>query len=143
MKRLLTIVILLISFSSFAQDYPYAKVLKEKSADAYNVLKEMAKEKWENDYSMMLYEIDKQSEALMLLLVKVNDMPEDFNIFLNAVTKWAPKGSNDYNGDVLNKVSMAFKREESGIRELSLLKTDWVMVKYEYEKQTLAKRQLD
>lgn len=93
-----------------------SRALKENMPETYQAIKAYAINQWENDHSMILYEINKQSEAF----VEVSNLSqENPAIFSNAVVQW---GENITNENLLKNSTI-----------------DWSMVLYEMKKQIQAK----
>ncbi len=96
-----------------------------------NTLKKHAMENWSSDYSMVVYEINKQSDSLITL---INDYKTDYySIVIDAILRWSIDGYENFNIEELRTLSV-FNLE--GLIELHC---DWSMVKYEYNKQVKAK----
>ncbi len=94
-------------------------------------IKKYALEKWKEDYDMVVYEINKQCDAIFELIEEFKS--ENTNILFRASIKWSYEG----------KLNLNTKRWE-GITKCDLpnllqLECDWTMVLYEYKKQVKAK----
>ena len=134
MKRVfLVLTILLVSFLVQAKGLnSNASYIKKNYPDEYeNSLKKHALEKWNDDYEMVVYEINNQADALVEL---IENFKSDYtNIAFKAIQKWSIDG-------FINTNITIFKEFKTfGLKELIRLHCDWGMVKYEYENQIEAK----
>lgn len=93
-----------------------SQALKNEFPDTYEAIKEFALSKWDEDHSMILYEINKQSDAFIKVFEYAGD---NKRIFVNAVEKW---GENVTPDNMLRNSTV-----------------DWNMVLYEMNKQIEAK----
>jgi hypothetical protein len=94
-------------------------------------IKKYALLKWEDDFSMVVYEINKQSDAL-------TDLVEEFeskntNILYKAVIKWSHDTKSEGNIKKWNAIT------KCDLASLLKFECDWSMVLYEYQKQVKAK----
>lgn len=128
-------IFLLISFNLFAGGLNnYAEFIKQKDITAYEkTIKKHAVEKWGDDHQMVVYTINQQCEAFMVLVQK-NDIGDNYEIFIKALMKWAIDGYYDYNYEYIQKP----KKDGLPLLELHC---DWQMVLYTYENQLSAKNQ--
>jgi len=101
------------------------------SSDYDATLKKYALNKWGNDFSMVVYEINKQADALFQLIEEFKS--ENTNIAFGAIQKWSREGYPSSNTKLFKKM------DTFGLKELLKLHCDWSMVKYEYDKQVEAK----
>jgi len=108
------------------------RYIKNNYPDAYEkTIKKYALGKWETDYSMVVYEINKQSDALMGL---INEFESDnTNIAFQAIQKWSIDGYKSSNIEKFRSI------DTFDLKSLVKLHCDWSMVKYEYDKQVKAK----
>lgn len=90
--------------------------------------------KWKDDYSMIIYEIDNQSNALIELISIFKS--ENTRIVLNAIKKWSFEEYKERNILIINQL------KTFSIEGLMSLHCDWVMVLYEYNLQVQAKSDL-
>jgi len=117
-----------------------------------NKIKENAKEKWEDDYRMQKYEVNKQTEAFeqMITITVQNDDVE--TILTNAFSEWG----NDF-----NMVRYEYNKQMKAYNEIASLnlesdnekkilsramekwKNDFNMVMYEFDKQIKASNSLN
>lgn len=110
-----------------------AKMIKEKFNYEYeNNFKSFAVKEWKDDFAMVVYEINRQSDSYFEMMNKLKS--EHSTIFFNALNEWAREG---YKEDNLRKIREEFKA--SSINNFIKLKVDWSMVKYEYDRQVKAK----
>ena len=110
-----------------------AKMIKEKFNYEYeNNFKSFAIKEWKDDFAMVVYEINRQSDSYFEMINKLKS--EHSTIFFNALNEWAREG---YKEDNLRKIREEFK--PSSINNFIKLKVDWSMVKYEYDRQVKAK----
>ena len=98
MKKLLIIIALLFTAVSHGQLNAEAQYLKSKEAtqEAYQNIEKFAKDKWGRDYKMVVYEVNKQSKALLkilLIITQNDDGSPEHEVLGDAMRKW--KG--DYN----------------------------------------------
>ncbi len=121
-----TLILLLLPFSVFAQLDEYGEHFKTNLPASYEVIKTHAVEKWGDDYTMVIYQINKQSKACYELFQVFEK--DHTKILWNAIIRWSYEGYKDYNTDLMNKGG-----------DLLTLRVDWVMVKYDYDKQVKAK----
>jgi hypothetical protein len=134
MKKLFTtiFVIFLFSFNSFSQELEEnALRIKQDFNSGYeNTIKKYALIKWKDEFSMVVYEINKQSDALTNLIEKFKS--KNTTILYKAIIKWSQPlktEANHKNWKELSSIDLA-----------SMLKfhTDWTMVEYEYDKESKA-----
>lgn len=127
MKKLLLILFLSFSTFTFSQELNNnATFLKQGMPETYEAIKQFSEEKWETDYSMILHEINKQSDAFKELMEISALERSDFDeIFIRALVKWTE------NPKTLEKGDMAAKFQNPN--------TDWSMVVHEMKKQIKAK----
>lgn len=102
------------------------------SSDYEATLKKYALNEWGNDFSMVVYEINKQADALFQLIDEFKS--ENTNVAFGAIQKWSREGYLNSN------ISLFKKMDTFGLKELLKLHCDWSMVKYEYDKQVEAKK---
>lgn len=100
-----------------------------------STIKKYALLKWEDDFSMVVYEINKQSDAL-------TDIVEEFeskntNILYKAVIKWSHDGKSEGNIKKWNAIT------KCDLASLLKFECDWTMVLYEYQKQVKAKSEFN
>jgi hypothetical protein len=137
MKKLIFAILLNMFFLNIglAQELSInSKLIREKYNYEYEyIFKHYAVKEWGEDYAMVLFEINRQSDSFIELINKLKS--EHLSIFKNAILEWSREGYKEEN---LRKI-----REEGNsifiISKLIKLKTDWSMVKFEYDRQVKAK----
>jgi len=136
MKKIILGIMLIVSFaiSGIAQELnTNAKMIKEKFNYEYeNNFKSFALKEWKDDFAMVVYEINIQSDSYVEMMNKLKS--EHTSIFLKALNEWSRDG---YKEDNLRKIREDFK--PTSINNFIKLKVDWSMVKYEYDLQVKAK----
>jgi len=117
MKKVIIIFFILISSISYCQELnSSAIILKNDKTDSYEAIKSFAKSKWNDEYDMVLYEINKQAEAFFEVLRLFENNKE---IFSQSIRKW---GDNITASNLLKNPTV-----------------DWSMVLYEMKKQIKSK----
>ena len=96
-----------------------------------NTIRKHAVEEWGEDFSMVIYEINKQSDALTTLIQSFKST--NTNIVFRAIQQWSIEGYKEKNIKVFSSMS------SFGLKDLLKMHCDWSMVKYEYNKQSKAK----
>lgn len=137
MKKLILAILLNLFFLNIglAQELSInSKLIREKYNYEYEyIFKHYAVKEWGEDYAMVLFEINRQSDSFIELINKLKS--ENLSIFKNAILEWSREGYKEEN---LRKM-----REEGNsifiTSKLIKLKTDWSMVKFEYDRQVKAK----
>ena len=109
-----------------------ANYIKNKYSSEYEkTLKKHALEEWKDDFSMVVYEINKQADALIKL---IDEFESNYtNIAFKAIQKWGIDGYNS------NNIAIFKEMTTFGLKDLLKMHCDWSMVKYEYDKQVKAK----
>ena len=133
MKKL-TFVLTLLCFTvlSHAQLNENAQYIKDTYSTGYeNTLKKYALQEWSDDYSMVVYEINKQANALFDIVESFES--ENTMVLLSAIKKWSIEGFES-----LNEAEF-YEFPTLSIEYLLKLHCDWSMVKHEYDKQVKAK----
>lgn len=109
-----------------------ASYIRKNHSTEYEVtIKKYALEEWKDDFSMVVYEINKQADALFELVSDFES--ENTNIAFRAIQEWSMDGYEEKNIEHV-KIFKIFSLEN-----LLKLHCDWTMVKYEYDKQVKAK----
>jgi len=86
---------------------------------------------WKDDFSMVVYEINKQSNALVKLIDEFKS--DNTNIAFKAIQEWSRDGYKSKN------ITLFKEMTTFGLKDLLKMYCDWSMVKYEYDKQVKAK----
>ena len=134
MKKLTFILIVLLApVLIYAQDLNSnaSYIKKNYSSDYEATLKKHALEEWKDDFSMVVYEINKQADALVKLIDEFES--DNTNIAFKAIQEWSIDGYQSSNVTKFKEISTF------GLKQLLKLHCDWPMVKYEYDKQVKAK----
>lgn len=132
-KTILILTAMLISVLIHAQGLnSNASYIKDSlQLDYEQTIRKHALVEWGDDYSMVVYEINKQADALFEL-IKIFES-NNTNIVFKAIQEWSIDG---YKSDNITN----FKELKTfGLKQLIKLNCDWSMVKYEYDKQVKAK----
>jgi len=128
---ILTILITTVVLHAQGLNSNASYIKKNYSADYEATLKKNALEKWEDNFSMVVYEINKQADALVGLIDEFKS--DNTNIAFKAIQKWSIDG---YESSNITK----FKEMDTfRLKQLIKLYCNWSMVKYEYDKQVEAK----
>jgi hypothetical protein len=134
MKTTIIILTILLS-SSFVNATglnPNASYIKKNYPTAYEqTLKKYALAEWKDDFSMIVYEINKQADALVKLIDEFKS--DNTNIAFKAIKEWSRNGYKSKNITLFKEITTF------GLKDLLKMHCDWSMVKYEYDKQVKAK----
>lgn len=128
MKKLL-ILLLFLPLFGFSQLNSRAQVIKENSPRLYETIKKYSENKWNDDYQMVIYTINKQADAFMDIGILMEDDNFDGKIWFNAIMKWADNPSK------FERLFNDDKPEEA----FETIIIQWDMVLYTYKKQLEAK----
>jgi len=132
MKTTITILLAFVAFASNAQLNSQANYIKKNYPEQYEKnIKVHAIEKWGNDFQMVVYSINQQSESLHSLIMTFE--PSNTNILFQSVLKWSQSGYSDKNETIFRDMK-TFEYNSA-----LMLHCDWQMVKYEYDNQVKAK----
>jgi len=133
MKKLIFVVSLLcFSVFAHAQLNSNAEYIKKNHSTQYeNTLKKYALKEWNDDYSMVVWEINKQADALFEITNSFKS--NNTQVLFSAVQEWSKDGYKSSNIEKFNKFTVI------SIENLLKLHCDWSMVKWEYDKQVKAK----
>jgi len=101
------------------------------SDDYEKTIKKHALEEWNDDYRMVVYEINTQADALVELINEFKS--EHTQIVFKAIQDWSIKGYKESNINLFKEL------KTFSLKELLKLHCDWRMVKYEYDNQVKAK----
>ena len=96
-----------------------------------NTLKKYALSEWKDDYSMVVYEINKQADAIVKLIDSFKS--DNTNIAFKAIQEWSRDGYLTHNINIFKEMTTF------SLKDLLKMHCDWSMVKYEYDKQVKAK----
>jgi len=96
-----------------------------------NTLKKYALAEWNDDFSMVVYEINKQADAIVQLTESFES--DNTNIAFKAIQEWSREGY------LSNNIKIFKEMTTFDLKELLKMHCDWSMVKYEYDKQVKAK----
>lgn len=96
-----------------------------------NSLRKYALVKWKDDFAMVVYEINEQSDAITELTNEFKS--KNTNIAFKAIQKWSRDGYISFNLKIFKKMK-SFE-----LKDLLRMNCDWSMVKYEYDEQVTAK----
>ncbi len=134
MKKILSTILVLFLFTinSYSQELEEnALRIKQNFNSGYeSTIKKYALIKWKDDFSMVVYEINKQSDAVTNIVEKFKS--KNTTILYNAIIKWSQPNKAEANHKIW--------KELSSIDIATMLKfnVDWSMVEYEYDKQDKA-----
>jgi len=134
MKRMILFIsafLLIVSVKAQSLEANASYIRKNYESDYEATIKKHALEEWNDDFNMVVYEINKQADALAGLIEAFK--PENTNIAYKAIQEWSIEGYLDKNIDLFKEL------EVFGLKGLLKLHCDWNMVKYEYDKQVKAK----
>ena len=134
MKNIISLfVIFLITVTVKSQELnSNASFIKKTYQSEYeSTLKKRALDEWKDDFSMVVYEINKQADALIELIDSFKS--DNTKIAYKAIQEWSLDGHEDSNISKFKEMS-AFD-----LKSLIKMQCDWSMVKYEYNKQVKAK----
>ncbi len=119
--------------SSSGELNSYASHIRENYPKEYDeTLKKYALLEWREDYSMVVYEINRQAEGIFALINQF--VSDNTNIVINAILEWSRDGYYDRNLKILEEI------DSINLDNLLRMHCDWTMVEYEYSKQAKAKR---
>ena len=134
MKKVVIIAVLLFSILINAQGLkPNANHIKDNYPIEYkNTIRKHAIEEWGEDFSMVIYEINKQSEALANIIKTFKG--SNTNTVFRAIQEWSIDGYKEKNVKIFKSMNTF------DYQSLLKMHCDWSMVKYEYDKQIKAKK---
>ena len=109
-----------------------AQLIKQKYPSIYeNNIKKYAMLEWKEDYAMVLYEINKQSDAVAYIFDNLKS--DHTEILFRAILEWSREGKRTTNAKKLSELKSFY------YHDMLDFECDWSMVKYEYDKQVKAK----
>ncbi len=134
MKRLILFLLIssiipILSAQGLNANASYIK--KNYPVDYSNTLKKHALEKWKDNYEMVVYEINQQSDALFNLIREFKT--ENSSILFKAIEKWGYDGYKSQNLEKYKNINII------NLKNFLTLNCNWEMVKYEYDNQVKAK----
>ena len=112
-----------------------ALVLKESYPQGYQVIVGHAEDKWGSDYSMVVYQINKQVKAFAQCFDKFGNPNGDTNLWVIAYYRCSIDGTASDNLDLL----IAALDGNGSIGDLSTANVNWEMMIFEYEKALAAR----
>ena len=133
MKNLLIIFLLAASCSVFGQLNGSSERIKKHDPEGYKFIKDEAIHEWGTDHEMVVYRINNQCEALLMIIKKFT--PENTSILHKAIRTWS------YDWAVMSNM-LIFQNEMTSVQldQMLRLHVDWEMVEYEYDNQLEAKK---
>lgn len=132
MKKKISILLIFITCVFAAELNSNAKYIKNEYPEAYeNIFKKHAKEKWEDDYEMAVYNVNQQADALFSLVDKFES--SNTKILVEAMLKWSYDGYKKSNAQKIKKI------DGISIGNLVNLHCKWKMVEYRYDNQVESK----
>ena len=129
---ILLAILLTATFAKAQELNSNASYIKKNYPTEYEqTLKKYALTEWKDDFSMVVYEINKQADALVKL---IEDFKSDnTNIAFKAIQEWSRDGYKSKNIELFREM------KTFSLEGLLKMHCDWSMVKYEYDKQVKAK----
>lgn len=125
------LLILLSAVSLGATDLsPEAQGLKADFPEEFEAMKANAAAEWPGDFGMQVYELNNQIEAFIDVMSAYDPIYSD--IYTSALFKWTDGGAATIDR---HEETQAYKDSDISF---AFLPTDWVMVKYEINKQLSA-----
>lgn len=134
MKKLVIFIgfVLLFLSPGFGQLNSQAQYIRENFPNQYEqTIRKYAVDEWGTDYTMIVYEINKQSEALFSLIGSFESQHTE--IVLNAIREWSHPGYESHNLELFRQM------EVFDLENLMEFHCNWPMVKYIYDRQVKAK----
>lgn len=95
-----------------------------------STIKKYALIKWKDDFQMVVYEINKQADALTNIVEKFK--AKNTTILYKAIIKWSQPSKNEANHNNWKEL------KSIDIGPMLKLHADWQMVEYEYDNQVKA-----
>lgn len=132
-KIIYSTLLLFLTFFAVGQELnsKASYIKKNYSLEYDETIKKHALQGWGDDFSMVLFEINKQADALFGLIEAFET--ENTSIAVKAIQVWSIEGYHNSNAIILKEMK-TFELDQ-----LIKLHCDWSMVKYEYDKQVKAK----
>ncbi len=113
-----------------------ALFIKQNSPKGYELIKKFAVKKWGDDHSMVLFEINTQSDDADLLIDSFF-RTKDIKSFANAIKEWS---YNDYSINL--GIFISWLKGISDYGTIYTMTVDWSMVYYEYDRQVKASKEI-
>ena len=129
-KTVITVLMLLVASVLFAQLGPSATVIKEDLPDSYAIISSYAVNEYGNDHEMVLWEINRQCEAMINVIEKGIQLDHTNSaiyttIFVNAIAEWSYDDTAENN---LSSILHTIKTDNALIGvETLYLTVDWIM----------------
>ncbi len=149
MKKKILIILfsILLLGSLFAEGLDkYGSAMKNQIPNAYTVIKEAAEAKWPGNYTMIVFEINQQSKAVVSVMdtiiafIKTTNgktitviESKEFNVFKTAISKWSYPEMLRFNMSILDNWIYG-----GDIIPVYAMYTNWVMVEFDYLNQIKA-----
>lgn len=132
-KYILFFFILFVAFPSKSQGLNRnASNIKANYPSEYeNTLKKYALSEWGDDFSMVVFVINKEADAIVELIDSFKT--ENTKILYNAIKEWSREGYVNHNVRIFDGMTAV------GLNDLLKMHCDWDMVKFVYNKQVEAK----
>jgi|GEM_PF-2607877 len=93
---LLVLVISLFGNIGYSQLSVESQTIKDSFPKVYKMIKDFASRDWSGDHEMMVYAINKQSDAINKLGDIMRNKSYDKSIMNQALINWTDKGLTDY-----------------------------------------------
>ena len=116
-----------------------AQKIKEHFPAGYETIKTVAVDVWGNNHSMILFQINTESDSLVVVMDLILN-GGDLDIFASAVDTWSVHGSTARNVKIVGDLRSQIE-EWTGTGDISDLYTmavSWSMILFEYEMQVSA-----
>ena len=128
----LTIIVFSSNLSNAQGLNSEASYIRKNFPEEYeNTLKRYALSEWKDDFSMVVYEINRQAEAIVELVDSFDS--DNTNIVYKAIQEWSRSGYLSQNIKIFSEMTVF------SLKDLLKMNCDWSMVKYEYDRQIEAK----
>jgi len=131
-KIAITAILILCSVFTQAQLGTSAKYFKQNYPTEYeSTIKRHALQEWGEDYTMVVYEINKQADAIVDICTQFES--KHTRQLVGAIREWSIDGYVTHNLEQVKAMKVVDRKT------LIKIYCDWSMVKYEYSKQVKAK----
>ena len=128
---LFTLIFLTSSVTAQGLDANAAHIKKTFPNAYQDTIRKHAVSEWGDDFTMVVYEINKQADALVELINTFKS--ENTDIAFRAIQEWSLSGHVESNIERFRAI------DSFDLKSLVVFQCDWSMVKYEYDKQLEAK----